>query len=421
MPAWNNALLYTSDGGGDGLNYSFTYFDGNTIDVLYGGNDKLMKSWLPDSLGQMYGMVTQICGFKKNRHEGKITGLAAFAEPLAADEIIRQYYIDTNGRILPHFSDYEQLDELLKNIFSTHGRETLASSAQYALEQLTLESIEKLKSQYSFDNIGLSGGVCSNVRLNQLISEVEDINDLFVFPSMTDEGLVVGYVLDYLLKRDGLKDWLSHRRDLDDVYWGEDLQLKMSDLPSEFKIICTDDIAQKTAELLERNHVCALYTARMEYGPRALGARSILINPSDCSINDTVNARLDRTEFMPFAPVVLDDIVEDVFEVTSSNREAMRFMTITTNVKDKWKDKIQATVHVDGTARPQIIQRKDNPLYYDILQSFYELTGIPCLVNTSFNAHEEPIINTPSEALTALKDDRVDYLVFSNMIVSNQD
>lgn len=149
----------------------------------------------------------------------------------------------------------------------------------------------------------------------------------------------------------------------------------------------------------------------MEYGPRALGARSILINPGDREINDSVNKRLSRTEFMPFAPFIREERADEVFEITPSNRKAMDFMTITTMVKPEWTERIAAVVHIDNTARPQIIRREDNPLYYDLLERFEQLTDLPCLVNTSFNAHEEPIINTPEEALNALRNDRTDYLI----------
>lgn len=416
-PEWNNALLYTSDGGGDGIHYSFSYFNGDSIDEIYGGHDMLMQNWLPDSLGQMYGITTEICGFKKNKHEGKITGLAAFGEPKEANRIIDLYHIQNDARIIPKFKNYKELRAILQNIYNVHGREILSASAQKALEELTLASIKKLQELYSFSNIGLSGGVCSNVRLNQKISELEGIKDVFIFPPMTDEGLVVGYILSYLLQRDGLSYWLERRQTIKDIYWGELFTLTQSELPSSLKIIESRNIVSKSVELLIDNKICALFSQKMEYGPRALGARSILINPSDRNINDTVNQRLDRTEFMPFAPYVLEEMVDEIFEVTEANKKAMQFMTITTDVKEEWKDKIQATVHVDGTARPQTITREQNYLYYDILKEFFSRTGIPCLVNTSFNAHEEPIINTPQEAIDALLYDRIDYLIFENMIV----
>ncbi len=149
----------------------------------------------------------------------------------------------------------------------------------------------------------------------------------------------------------------------------------------------------------------------MEMGPRALGARSILANPAQREVNDSINKRLQRTEFMPFAPFVLDVDAERLYDVDARNRYACRFMTITTRVKPEWASRIPAVVHVDGTARPQIIERAVNPLYYDILDAFKRITGLPSLVNTSFNAHEEPIVNTPTEALQALADNRIDFLV----------
>jgi carbamoyltransferase len=149
----------------------------------------------------------------------------------------------------------------------------------------------------------------------------------------------------------------------------------------------------------------------MEYGPRALGARSILASPADARINDILNQRLARSEFMPFAPYVLAEDAAEVFEITKVNAYAARFMTITCAVKPAWKDRIPAVVHVDGTARPQIVEDATNPLYADILRRFKAATGLPVLVNTSFNVHEEPIVNRPQECLRALLDGRVDFVV----------
>jgi len=149
----------------------------------------------------------------------------------------------------------------------------------------------------------------------------------------------------------------------------------------------------------------------MEFGPRALGARSIIASPKKNSINKSLNDRLQRTEFMPFAPYVMEDDASDIFNISEANRYACKFMTITTNVKKKWIKKIPAVVHIDNTARPQIVNKKDNKLYFEILNYFKKITGLPVLVNTSFNAHEEPIINKPNEALASLKDMRIDFLV----------
>jgi carbamoyltransferase len=154
----------------------------------------------------------------------------------------------------------------------------------------------------------------------------------------------------------------------------------------------------------------------MEFGPRALGARSILASPADANVNRALNARLERTEFMPFAPVVSEGDAAELFDIGSVNRYAAHFMTIACDVKKEWRDRIPAVVHVDGSARPQIIGRDANPLYFDILAAFKARTGLPVLVNTSFNVHEEPIVNRPEECRKALQDGRIDFVVADNAI-----
>jgi len=171
------------------------------------------------------------------------------------------------------------------------------------------------------------------------------------------------------------------------------------------------DIPAAAAGLLQSGKIGAIFTKGMEWGPRALGARTIMATPADSKINTTLNHRLTRTEFMPFAPVVRKERLHEVFELSEGMVRAARYMTITCAVKPAWKDKIPAVVHVDGTARPQWIVREDNPLYYDTILAFEKVSGLPVLINTSFNAHEEPIINTFPEALRALADKRIDFLI----------
>ena len=148
----------------------------------------------------------------------------------------------------------------------------------------------------------------------------------------------------------------------------------------------------------------------------ALGARSILANPADARVNHTLNERLQRSEFMPFAPVVAEEDAGEVFDLGGVNRYAARFMTICCAVRPQWRTRIAAVVHIDGSARPQIIGRAANPLYFDILAAFKARTGLPVLVNTSFNVHEEPIVNRPEECLKALVDGRVDFVTTTDAV-----
>ena len=174
--------------------------------------------------------------------------------------------------------------------------------------------------------------------------------------------------------------------------------------------------AETAVDLITSGKAGAIYAGRMEFGPRALGARSIIGSPQDHAINDSLNKRLSRSEFMPFAPFVLEEDAADVFEITDVNRYAARFMTITCGVKPEWRARIPAVVHVDGTARPQIIRDETNPLFAAILRGFKAKTGLPVLINTSFNVHEEPIVNRPEECLQALTDDRVDFVVTNQAV-----
>ena len=166
-----------------------------------------------------------------------------------------------------------------------------------------------------------------------------------------------------------------------------------------------------TTDALRAGKAGAIFVGRMEYGPRALGARSIIASPSDAAVNDRLNKRLDRSEFMPFAPCVLEEDCERVFEITKVNSYAARFMTITCAVRSEWRDRIPAVVHIDGSARPQIVKDAGNPLLAAILRRFRDTTGLPVLINTSFNVHEEPIVNRPEECRKALVDSRVDFVV----------
>lgn len=237
---------------------------------------------------------------------------------------------------------------------------------------------------------------------------------------MGDEGLCVGACVDFILQSIDAKS--LNRERLQNVYLG--WPYKGHDLIEEaktkgFKVLRTKHAANEAASLLAEHKVGAIFNGRMEMGPRALGARTILANPSKRDVNDSINKRLQRTEFMPFAPYVCDVDADEVFELSPKVKYACRFMTVTANVKEHWRESIAAVVHVDGTARPQIIERGNNELYYDVLQSFKAKTGLPVLVNTSFNAHEEPIINTPNEALEALASDRIDFLLCSDGLVFN--
>ncbi len=419
---WDDALLYTSDGGGDNVQYSHRIFQSGQLRTLYGGDECFAGPARVDSLGLAYGFATQALGWRINRHEGKLTGLAALGEPSAADAIAAQFTVDDAAQIRCAFATNPELRDFMFETARTVSREDMAASIQKVLERITLASVQRLVERNGVRRLGLSGGVFGNVRLNRLLAEETGVEEVFVYPAMSDQGLPAGGVLQFLLERDGMETWLAQRYPLETLYygrdWGGDADDVLAGTPGLAAI--SDNPVEKTAELLTEGKAVAIFGQGMEYGPRALGARSILASPADAGINDSLNERLDRSEFMPFAPVVAEEDAATLFDIDGRNRYTARFMTITCNVKQDWRARIPAVVHVDGTARPQIIRRAHNPLYYDILAAFKQRSGLPTMINTSFNVHEEPIINRPEECARALADDRVDYVVTEQAVYGRE-
>lgn len=418
---WSDALLYTSDGGGDRVYYSLRRLREGRLEEIFGGEPDSRKLRRPqskqDSLGNLYYFATQALGFRPLRHEGKVLGLAAFGKPVHAEALKRHYAIGEDGQI-HGLASMKTIAQDVARLAAASKREDIAASVQQVLEDLTLESLRRIVERHPARNLGVSGGVFANVKLTQRVAARFPFEEVFVYPAMSDQGEAAGGVLHFLHERDGLATWLSKRQRFGDVYFGRDY---MSHADEAFRAAgmrahATGDVARAAGKLIAEGGVVGTYLGRGEYGPRALGARSIMASPTDRGINDWLNTRLDRTEFMPFAPVVREERADDVFELPKSLHYTARYMTATCDVKPEWRDRIPAVVHVDGTARPQLLRRSDNPTYYAILEAYEALTGIPLTINTSFNVHEEPIINRPEEALKALEQGRVDYVVTEGAI-----
>jgi carbamoyltransferase len=410
---WDDAFLATADGGGDNVFHSHRHFSGGDLTTIDGGDECLFAPAPRASLGPAYGSATKALGFMRNRHEGKLTGLAAMGKPTVADKIASFFSVEPDGRIDSKFRNYHQMNSLMRALAAKTSREDFSASIQQVLEDTTLLSLQRHLARHPSRHLGLSGGVFANVKLNRLLAERLPIDEIFIFPAMGDDGLPVGGGLSYLLQRDGLNTWLDRRQALGTVYLGRDfgdtLDRLIERTPGLRRI--EEAPTEGAVARLQAGRIGAIYVGRMEYGPRALGARTILASPARRETHDLLNERLSRSEFMPFAPVITAERAADVFDVNPVNARACRYMTIACDVRAEWRDRIPAVVHVDGSARPQVIARDDNPLYYDIVEGFARATGVPVLVNTSFNVHEEPIVNTPRECLQALLERRVDFIV----------
>ena len=219
---WDDALLVTADGGGDTVNYSHRSFGNGAIKTIYGGDECLFIEKPVDSLGRAYSAATLALGFRMDRHEGKLTGLAALGEPVRAGEIGAYFRVDENGRVYSTFSGFSHMRRFMRRLAKTTSREDLAASIQKVLEDTMLCSVENLLAHYPRKHLGVAGGVFANVRLNRLLAERLGLDEIFIFPAMGDEGLPVGSALIYLMERDGLESWLDRRRPLGPIFLGRD-------------------------------------------------------------------------------------------------------------------------------------------------------------------------------------------------------
>lgn len=416
---FDRALIVTLDGGGDGRAGSVYVGEGGRLRALAS-----VDSY--NSLGNFYSYITALCGFKAEKHEGKITGLAALGEPAYAD-VLRQFVrYEPPGDIrytipMYHTSALRQIAARLPEDFD---RADLAASVQLVLEEIGTAFIRYWLRQTGIRRIAVAGGVFANVKFNQRIHELDEVDAFFVHPAMDDSGLSVGGGFAVLANRPEV-DARRLVRPLSDVYLGpiysdDEIEVaiqKAGYAPGELARY-EPAIHETIARLLAAGHAVARFTGRMEYGPRALGHRTILYQTTDPSVNEWLNERLDRTEFMPFAPATLMEHAHECYAGLAGAEDPARFMTITFDCTPEMRAQSPGVVHTDGTARPQLVDAETAPDLHAILTAYHRLTGIPSLINTSFNMHEEPIVCTPEDALRSFRQGNLDFLAIGNWLVA---
>lgn len=412
--SFEESYVLTADGRGDGQSVVFWKADRDN------GLQKIKSFCELKSLGALYGQITGVLGFKPDRHEGKITGLAAYGKESAFLEFLNGLFCEKNGDIdvsndfIPFLShDYSVIKKFIEDNNCT--KEDIAYAVQDVLERVMVELIKRYVPQGS--NLCMAGGVFGNVKLNQRIRERCSLQNYYVFPEMGDGGMGFGAAVA-MAKELGTSYFKFENAFLGPEYRWDEVDL------DKYEVVRFDSVdlcAKKVSELIMAKKAVGVFTGRMEYGPRALGARSIMLDATNVDINSIMNKRLNRTEFMPFAPVTLLEEAEKMyvdFDGKDVNAEYMTTCYVCTDVMAKMSP---AVVHVDNTARPQVIsQSYPNALYYKILKAYYDKTGIPSLVNTSFNNHEEPIVCTPLDALDSLDKDNIDFVVTDCMIISKK-
>jgi carbamoyltransferase len=427
---FDEAEVVTVDGVGD--TYSCRFFHARRGRLT--PRAQLFHTEFP--VGHNYEYVTALLGFHPHRHAGKVTGLSAHGRK---DDRLLRTLEDWTARVWsaregrPYFfmlhsqhgrtdgdPAYElalnELRELRRTLFGDWSNMDLAFAIQYLLERDVSRAIERHVPRIEGQPICLAGGVFANVKLNKLIKEM-GFGQIFVQPAMNDGGLAYGAPLLALAERDGLSPYR-----LEHVYLGPEFsedEMRAAIREAGLEPRRYDPVEPKIAELLAEGRVVARFHGRMEFGPRALGNRSILYHCADATVNDWLNKRLDRTEFMPFAPATLEDEVEKSYLSLRGAEHTAEFMTIISDCTEWFRRHCGAAVHVDGTARPQIVREATNPSFHRVLSEYRARTGVGSVVNTSFNMHEEPIVCTPEDAVRSFLRGHLDYLALGPFIVEN--
>jgi carbamoyltransferase len=403
---FDRALIVTLDGYGSGLAGSVSVGEAGRIKRIH-------KLEYPHSLGTFYESVTSSLGFKPSRHEGKIVGLAAYGDPAVLLDLVLSRFHQEPGNFRIIESNNIYFSRYLASLFP---KIDVAAAWQRALEIVAVNYIRHYVEQTKIDTIVLAGGVIANVKLNQRIFEIPGINRIFVYPNMGDGGCGTGAA------------FLSSPIDIgrtakyESAYFGPDYSddVIARDLESAglaFKHVPL--IEPLVAKLIHEGSVVARFNGRMEYGPRALGNRSILYRASEPEVNQWLNQRLGRTEFMPFAPATLYEERERCYKNINGAEFSAQFMTLTFDCTEFMKNTCPAAVHVDGTARPQLVTEATNPSFHRLLEEYYRYSGVPSVINTSFNMHEEPIVNSPSDAIRAFLQGNLDYLAIGSFLVEH--
>ena len=420
-PIEDEYYLVSSDGFGDG--YSAQIYEEfksgiNIIDYYVSGRN------LGQSIGLMYQFVTGALGFKEHEHEGKITGLAAHGKPIYLDNLCSLYdtsdesnikyigEITAEDKIQSKDSpiiDFDVFLSLKRNVYAIvtdlleSGAEPkdIASSVQEFAEKFTLKWLEKCCTTKKA--VYLSGGLFANVKLNQRIKDSGLFTQVYVCPAMGDEGTCVGACIYHLGKPKIDGKFMN-------VFGGvTPLSLNQDNLNE-------DDLIDKMIDMIASNKVVCYVSDKMEFGPRALCHRTIFCDATDPSINDRLNKRLGRTEFMPFAPVCAEEFANDLFKNFNGGEITSKFMTITFDGTDEFCNTYKGVCHIDGTARPQCVNKHEMPFTHKLLMKYYEKTGKKCLINTSYNLHGEPIIDSTENAIKSFNKGKLDMLVINNSI-----
>lgn len=409
---FNEAAILTLDGRGETT--STTYRIGTGTEML-----RISEVPLPHSLGLLYENLTTHLGFLHSSDEYKVMALASYGKPEFIKDFREIIQLGENGQ---YTIENENLSARFGPARLRHEPFTafhfdLARSLQYVLEESALELVNYLQTTTKSKNLVVAGGVALNCVLNARIRDLSNFDQIWVQPAAGDSGTALGAAIyvDLQERKPKQRDFI-----MDHVYWGPSFSddeieafLKLAKIPYQKM----ENPAQETAELLAKDMIIGWFQGRMEFGPRALGSRSILASPISPQMQARLNEVKDREDFRPVAPVVLEEEAHLWFK----DAQKSPFMLFVHDVLPEAADKIPAVRHTDGTARIQTINQDQHPAYYALLKAFKEKTGVPVLVNTSFNTLGKPIVCTPRDAVECFWGSPFDALIMGSFLILKND
>lgn len=422
---YKDAALLSLDGSGEWS----THWMG---EIRNGEVKKIAESFFPHSLGSFYEAATEFCGFRPNYDEGKTMGLAPFgnadtffeqANKLVAINETGEIEIDTQYFDFPHYGERrfnQRFIDLFGNprlqsktaAFESH-HEDVAAAFQKVLENCALAMCKILEQKTSAEYIIIAGGVALNSVMNGRIIRETRFKDAYIMPAAGDNGTSIGAA--YCVWNDILgnsKRYTHLDPFVGTCYSDDEVETTLKSFKLTYKK-CTD-VCREAAELIHQGKIIGWFQGRMEIGPRALGSRSIIADPTHANMKSKINAEVKyREPYRPFAPSATEASYRKYFELNVDDP----FMLKVDFVKPEWRDKLAAITHVDGTARLQTVSNKTNPLYYRLIEEVGKLTGTDVVLNTSFNVMGEPVVESPEQAIRCFYTSGLDALAIGNFII----
>lgn len=436
LSPFDDALIVTVDGRGE-------YETLCTFEGSGGALQFKHRVTYPHSIGYLYSAVTAFLGFKPQSDEYKVMGLAAYGTPALVDRIGRLARFDSKtGKVILDldYFDHHRAKGKARTRFSQRFVEEfgsprkpgepveaqhsdLAYATQWLTEKLLGDYIGFARGLVKSRNLCLAGGVALNCVANAVLAQRSDIDQLFVPPAPNDAGAAVGAALAAAMRQAPGSSRTSYRGGyLGPEFSDVDIEAAIGRLVTdEFTVTRCQRPAEEASRLLDEGRIIGWFQGRMEFGPRALGARSILATPTSRAMRDRLNLLIKRREeFRPFAPAVLEREANTYFRLADPARQLYPFMLATAEVRPEYRDRLPAIVHVDGTARLQTVSSDTNPLFAELLELRLAKTGLGVVLNTSFNVAGEPIVCNPEDAIRSFSGSGLDALVIGNWVVERQ-